>query len=524
MPRFCIFALMKRFVLIGLCFVAVLFMACDPYPRESERMEAALQRADSVYGEGENDTTLFIPGLAEASSYFAEKKQYEKAALAALYNGYFEKDYDKSEAMRSFKEAEYYGEIAHDSLTTARAQFQMGRLLFNDYMYKEALACFQKAEIGFKKHYSERSMAQNSMACCYIMTKDYENAAISLDHSLMYAELGYSNDARTKALNNYAVLFEMQGEYGKALEYLRMVKPLNDEQLLLNHLNLGIAFVAMNEMDSVDCYYENLEKLLDLSKVKGETCVKLETKCAAYEDLFNLAEQQGDWEKAVGFRKEYEKLLFQLFNNNNQKNNYRIQQKYDYESLQNALNRKIANRQRIIALLCVMVSLILTALGGAMLRLSRIRKSECDLKASLMRFTEQNRALSGQSENYKTALEDAQKELSKAKAKEQRVMQKLAVYLDNPGDKSLLLALKNTAWGNEGFWTEAFRLFDEQHPKLRERLTLQYPNLSDQEQKIMVLSGLNASREDTALLLQTSVHMVDKLRNSVKKKISSLIV
>ena len=141
-----------------------------------------------------------------------------------------------------------------------------------------------------------------------------------------------------------------------------------------------------------------------------------------------------------------------------------------------------------------------------------------------MRFTEQNRALIGQSENYKTALEDTQKELSKAKAKEQRVMQKLAVYLDNPGDMSLLLALKNTAWGNEGFWTEAFRLFDEQHPKLRERLTLQYPNLSDQEQKIMVLSGLNASREDTALLLQTSVHMVDKLRNSVKKKISSLIV
>ncbi len=515
---------MRRLWLIGVLFVVTVLTACSPYPRESERMEAALQRADSVYGEGENDTVLFIPGLAEASSYFAEKKQYKKAALAALYNGYSEKDYDKSEAMKSFKEAEYYGELAHDSLTIGRTKYQMGKMLYDDYLYAKALDLFKNAVNELGQHYKEIALAMNMEACCYMLLEEYDSAALYLDKSLHYANIGLSNHAKRKALNNYAVLCKLQGDYNQALEHLRQVKPDNDELRVLNYLNIGNLFMVSGKRDSAEFYYENLEKLLDLSKVKGETCVKLETKCAAYEDLFNLAEQQGDWEKAVGFRKEYEKLLFQLFNNNNQKNNYRIQQKYDYESLQNALNRKIANRQRIIALLCVMVSLILTALGGAMLRLSRIRKSECDLKASLMRFTEQNRALIGQSENYKTALEDTQKELSKAKAKEQRVMQKLAVYLDNPGDKSLLLALKNTAWGNEGFWTEAFRLFDEQHPKLRERLTLQYPNLSDQEQKIMVLSGLNASREDTALLLQTSVHMVDKLRNSVKKKISSLIV
>ncbi|MBO7083531.1 MAG: hypothetical protein J6W30_06775, partial [Bacteroidales bacterium] len=86
----------------------IVLVACNPNPRESERMAAAMEQAESVYGDDnilmETDTVLFIPGLAEASAYFARKKQFDKAALAALYNGYAEKDYDKEMAMNSFKD------------------------------------------------------------------------------------------------------------------------------------------------------------------------------------------------------------------------------------------------------------------------------------------------------------------------------------------------------------------------------------------------------------------------------------
>ncbi|MBR3711177.1 MAG: tetratricopeptide repeat protein [Bacteroidales bacterium] len=507
---------MKTHVLIWFGFVAAIFMACSPYPRESERMEAALKQADSVYREGENDTAMFIPGLAEASTYFAEKKQYANAALAALYNGYAEKDYDKAEAMESFKKAEHYGEIAHDSLTMARAQYQMGRLLYYEGSIMAGLVCSKKADKSFGKHYAERAVVQNGMATSYILLSEYDSALTCLNKSLSYSDLGKSDDVLIKALNNYAVLYELQGKYDKALEHLRMVKPVNDEQRVLNYLNFGVVFLALNEMDSVDYYYENLKKLLDKTKIIGET------KCSVYKALSEHAERIGDFETAIDLRKKLEGVLSKLIEIRNQKNADRIQQKYDYESLQNALNRKIANRQRVIALLILVASLILTFLGVTLLRFSRIRKTEIDLKESLKHFKEQNLAMSGQSENYKNALKDAQDELSKAIAKEQRVMQKLAIYVNNPGDTSLLLALKNTAWGNEGFWAETYRLFDEQHPKLLEKLLLYYPTLSDQEQKILVLSGLNASREDTALLLQTSVHMVDKLRNNVKKKVSKL--
>ena len=97
---------MKLHCKIGLLFFAAILAACNPFPRESERMAEAMRQAEAVYGDGnllvETDTALFIPGLAEASGYYAGKKQYAKAALAALYNGYTERDFDKEAAMASF--------------------------------------------------------------------------------------------------------------------------------------------------------------------------------------------------------------------------------------------------------------------------------------------------------------------------------------------------------------------------------------------------------------------------------------
>ncbi len=126
-----VFYNMRRFLTIGFFLLLAMLTACNS--RESQEMEQALEQAKAVYGNGnleiEVDTVLFIPGLSEAPDYFAGKRQYEKAALAALLNGYTEKDFDREAAMVSFKEAEHYGKLAQDSLTMARAEYWMGKYM-----------------------------------------------------------------------------------------------------------------------------------------------------------------------------------------------------------------------------------------------------------------------------------------------------------------------------------------------------------------------------------------------------------
>ena len=116
-------------------------------------------------------------------------------------------DYDKADAMESFKKAEYYGEIAHDSLTTARAQFQMGKMFFDDYIQETALDLFKKSFVEFGQQYDEKALTMNMMACCYMFLKEYDSAALCIDQSLYYADLGHSNLAKRKILNNYALLY-----------------------------------------------------------------------------------------------------------------------------------------------------------------------------------------------------------------------------------------------------------------------------------------------------------------------------
>ena len=57
--------------------------------------------------------------------------------------------------------------------------------------------------------------------------------------------------------------------------------------------------------------------------------------------------------------------------------------------------------------------------------------------------------------------------------------------------------------------------------RIRENLKLQHPELTEMEQKDFILSYFNVSREDEALMFNKSVHMVDKWRNSVRKKMQA---
>ena len=512
---------MKRYLYFAIL-ALVLFISCSPYPREKERMEAAMEQAESIYGDGnlmiETDTVLFIPGLSDASAYYARKKQFGKAALAALYNGYAEKDYDKEMAMNSFKDAERYGEKANDSLTMARAQYHMGKMLFDDFMNDEALSFYKKANNNLKNHFNEQALVQNGMAISFIILGEFDSASHCLNRSLELAEMVNSFEARGKVLNNFAVLYQLKGEYFQAVEYLKQIQPEDKKGLLLNCLNLGDVFAISGENDSAYQYYQQVESLLEESHVKPAT------KVAAYGSLSRFAEAQGNYAIALDYMKKHDKEQFDLQRSIAQNNVYHTQQRYNYENILNSMKENTLRRQRIILWLSMAMSIVVIALGFAMIRLAKIQRQENDLRASLIRFTEKNLELSGQNETYKIELEKSKEKLAKVLSKEQHIIQKLAVYLDNPSDKSLLQALKHTVWGGKEFWPVATIMFDNKYPGTRVKLLKNFPELSEQELKTLILLGLNASREDTALLLHTSIHMVDKLRNSVKKKASEQIV
>ena len=529
--------------------------------RERERMDMALLQAEALFGDRGQEISPVMdddffddrgnvstsPELERAAAYYARKEDFAKAAHAALYSGFVQQHYDEKEAaMRSFKEAERYGMMASDSLTVARAEYWMGKMLLNNGMYDETLLMAASANQNFGTHYYGKAMVQNLMAVPHLLLGEYENAELCLQQSLIYAKQSQAKDLEIKTINNYAVLYQLQGKYNQAIVCLRQIERehnLDDTETLLLNMNLGDIFIETYELDSAALYFNRIDSLLSIIQMKTET------KVAAYKSLSKFAESQNNDSLALFYRKQYEGWLNKIRDEREHNKVYEIQQKYDYGVLQNIMSKKIIRRQSLAIFLSIAVALALMAFVISQIRLAKIRKQEAEIKSSLLRFMQQNEELTMQSEaankahhdleqkyqekeeafqtlaykaeEYKNALEVSDKKLSKALLKEQQTMQKMAVYLGNKKETALFEALRYSVLGNQEYWDAMTKIFDEQFPGMRKELTKQHPDLTETEQKILLLSYVDASREDTALLLDISIFMVDKLRTSVKKKMAA---
>lgn len=231
---------------------------------------------------------------------------------------------------------------------------------------------------------------------------------------------------------------------------------------------------------------------------------------------------------------------------------FRIQRQFDYESLQNEMNRSLIRKQRFITIIGIFAIIGLVTLAVSQIRLARMRKQEAEAKTNLFHFMQQNKELAQKNESSEKALADLSimhkadekayqdliqknseiesacnafaQQLSDALNKEALTMRKFDIYLKNKGDLAYLAALKDAVFNNEDHWEALMKVFDMLYPNVRSNLALQHPELTEMEQKDFILSYFNVSRDEEALLFQKSIHTVDKIRYAVRQKMKKLAI
>ena len=562
------FAAMKTHQCILVCLLAVMLCACDTTTREArrmvkqaelladtlpdstvrlidsvlhmpvyfserERMDMALLQAEALFGDHGQDISPVMdddffdshdnlspsPELERAATYFAQKKQYAKAAHAALYSGFVQQHYgEKENAMRSFKEAERYGKLAIDSLTVAHAEYWMGKMLLDDDMMQESLVMLQAASYGFTDCSLGKTLVLNMMGVCYMLQGDNNNAEACLRQSLLNTEKTQSNVKKVirKIWNNYAVLYRIQGKYDQSIDCLnRMVADsnLNENDMFVPNLNLGNVYFDLKEIDSTSKYYQRVKAILPTVDAKKETIA------SAYEALSRFAEYQNDTPLALQYREKHERVLYDLMLQRQKQTIYRIQQQFDYESLQNEMNRKLIRKQRLITFIGLLAIIGLAALAISQIRLAKTRKQEAETKANLFHFMQQNKELvESNMEHEKKALDTTQ-QLSDLLYARLKAMQKLDYCLKTPKDKIALKDLEKEVFGEGDHWEAVKEVLVALYPGLWETLKLKYPDMDEMERRVFMLSYLKLSRLGEATLLGISTSVLDKLRTKVRKAV-----
>jgi tetratricopeptide (TPR) repeat protein len=489
---------------------------------ERERMDMALLQAEALFGDRGQEISPVMdddffdehiilstsPELERAAAYYAGKKRYAKAAHAALYSGFVQQHYDEKEAaMRSFKEAEQYGKLAVDSLTVVQAEYWMGKMFIDDGMEQEALKSFMVSERYIGNHNADRSTIENSKAVVYILMGQHNDAELCLRQSLLYAEKGHTDRVKRKIYNNYSVLYRLEGKYGEALNSLQQMindQSLDNKERLVLYLNIGNVYFDMGVKDSTACYFQFMEELLPIVNLKAET------KVAAYGALFRFAESQDDKTTALQYHENHEKILYDLMLQQQEQTIFRIQQQYDYESLQNVMNKKII--QRHITILIISILLLITTILILFLqyRHKQLLKSEEEMKQQLDDLKQDLL------QTVKTSVLDH--EISS------RLRLILKVHDKTPQGNDPKKEWQSLVWqimnGEQEAFEAARSVLETAYPKLYSTIKENYPDLTETEAKICLLSCSDLSNTEIAELLGLSTNTVNQNRSNLRKKLN----
>ena len=318
---------------------------------------------------------------------------------------------------------------------------------------------------------------------------------------------------RLKALNNYAVLYRLQGRYDDALCYLRQIakgSDLSDKEKALFYLNIGKTFAAYEKTDSCAFYYQCLDELLSSS------CLSNEIQVSAFDALMKYSESQGNDVACLMYLKQHERALYNVMSQRQEQSIYRIQKRYDYETLQNAMNQKLARNHLVIA---IVIGLLLLVLVLYLFRSAQASRREARANANLFHFMQQNKALveSNMAQEQKTV--DMEQRLSDLLYARLYAMQQLDYCLKTPKDKGALKDLEHELFGKGDHWDAVKQILMELYPGLWESLRLKYPEMDELELRVSMLSRLKLSRQGEAALLGISTSVLDKIRTKVKKTI-----
>lgn len=314
------------------------------------------------------------------------KERYAEAAQEALKTGLALDSAGKIEqSVPYLKEAERLGLLANDSFTVARAEHILAWQMLNcqhteseDTTSYYAIELLENAEVFYRDDYTQKAKVQGLMAMLYFTAKEYDKAEEHIQLAVEYANISGSNNAKRFVWRYYSVICREQGRYDEAIACLRNIKVLeNPNKHAVVDMDMAKAFYLNNEMDSAAYYFHRMEAAEPWDDYGDEF------KMAAYSALSVFYENQGETALALQNIRKHEDYYYEIASKNANRFIFDIQQKYDFESLENQKNKEIVQKQRIIMIVSFLLLIAVVLALLLQLKQKQMLKREAEIKQLL---------------------------------------------------------------------------------------------------------------------------------------------
>jgi len=199
-----------------------------------------------------------------------------------------------------------------------------------------------------------------------------------------------------------------------------------------------------------------------------------------------------------------------LIQQRQKQNIYRIQQQYDYESLQNAMNKRIIHRHRIILVISILLFISTIIILILQYQHKQMIEAEKEMKQQI-----------------KAMKQDLQKTVKSSIMDEEIALRLRMILTANrtakraKDPKNEWQALVNQVMnGKENLFDAARATVEMAYPNLYAILIERHPNLTETEAKVCLLSFCDLSNAEIAELLGLKPNTINQNRSTLRKKLN----
>ncbi|MBD8083540.1 tetratricopeptide repeat protein [Chryseobacterium caseinilyticum] len=457
--------------------------------------------------EKRSDLTIWVS--LNYAFYFYTYRRYEKCfplfmyCIAAL---------DENNDEQIIQISETYKKIAYFLTTT------------NDHDKAEEF--LKKALQYAKPETNDVAGILNNLGFCSLEKKNYAEAEYYFKKALSTAQKTADHVRYAKALGSLADLELKRQNYDKAIDLLQ-----KDISISKKHESDQNTMFALNLLSNV--YFEkgdikNAERYLDEAKKYATS--KSHFRSFEYqinETILKIAKMKGDDQQELIARRRLEKLKDSLMDFDAKETVLRV----GWESQKKQLQLKLAKdkaeleKESYLKISAITVACILLILMVFIIRSyrhkMRSKKGEYDKKVltlmidkikSESKLNNTHKTL----QSYQTYLSEKNKQIEELEKEMQKVKNSSFSELEErSGDLQKLLESHLMTDEN---WKNFRNAFIQKYPTHYKELTNQFPDLTDSNLRIIILTKLNMNNTEISRLLGVTIDAVKKAKHRLRKK------
>jgi len=444
--------------------------------------------------------------------YFYTYRKYEKSFPLFMF---CVKNLDMTEDFKIIQISDTYKKIAYFLTTTDE--------------FEKAEEYLKKAQKYAEPESSELASILNALGFCSAQNNNLTEAENYYKRALTVAKKSNDGIRYAKALGSIAELEIKKKNYTKAISLLEKDIAISKDEV--NDQNTMYALTVLSKAYLEKGDIGNAEKYVLLAKNYAQS--KSYFKSSEFqinELILKIAEIKGDDATELQARRRLEKLNDSLKDFDGKETVLKVGWESQKKQLQLKVEIEKAKHQKesylkiTAIIICILLALIIIALIRSYRHKIRSKKSEYETKVlnllvdkikSENKLNSTNKTIN----SYRTYLAEKNRQIEQLEIEMESVKHSSSSFLEEKsGDLQKLLESHLMTDEN---WKNFRNAFIQRYPSQYKELTSHYPELTESNMRIIILTKLLMSNSEISRLLGVTLDAVKKAKQRLRKKYGS---